>query len=96
MKMRMPIIRLTIKPIIASVAMAIVIYIMKLPFEFLYRFIEPSRLTAIPICIIGVGLGALVYAYLMILMRGITKKDIEDISPKIIKVLPRFMRMKLR
>ena len=96
MKMRMPIIRLTIKPIVASVVMAIVIYIMKLPFEFLYRFIEPSRLTAIPICIIGVSLGALVYAYLMILMRGITKKDIGDISPKIMKVLPRFMRMKLR
>jgi stage V sporulation protein B len=96
MKMRMPIIRLTIKPIVASAVMAIVIYIMKLPFGFLYRFIEPSRLTAIPICIIGVAMGALVYAYLMILMRGITKKDIEDISPKIMKVLPRFMRMNLK
>lgn len=96
MKMRMPIIRLTIKPIVASSVMAIVIYIMKLPFEFLYRFIEPSRLTAIPICIIGVVLGGGIYAYLMILMRGITKKDIEDISPKIMKVLPRFIRIKLR
>lgn len=96
MKMRMPIIRLIIKPIVASAAMAMTIYIMKLPFGYLYRFIEPSRLTAIPICIIGVALGGLVYAYLMILMRGITKKDIEDISPKIMKVLPRFMRMKLR
>ena len=55
MKMRMPIIRLIIKPIVASVVMAMAIYIMKLPFEFLYRFIEPSRLTAIPICIIGVS-----------------------------------------
>lgn len=96
MKMRMPIIRLIIKPIVASSAMAIVIYIMKLPFEFLYRFIEPSRLTGIPICIIGVALGGLVYAYLMILMRGITRKDIEDISPKIMRILPRFMRIKLR
>lgn len=96
MKMRMPIIKLTIKPIVASAVMAMGIYILKLPFGFLYRFVEPSRLTAIPICIIGVALGALVYAYLMILMRGITKKDIEDISPKIMKVIPRFMRMKLR
>ena len=96
MKMRMSIIKLTIKPIVASAVMAMGIYIVKLPFGFLYRLVESSRLTAIPICIVGVALGAGIYAYLMILMRGITKKDIEDISPKIMKVLPRFMRMKLR
>ena len=40
--------------------------------------------------------GGFVYLYMMIVMGGIRKNDLEAISPKIIRILPRFIRKKLR
>jgi stage V sporulation protein B len=96
MMMRMPILRLTIKPIFASAAMAVTIYVCKMPLDFLYRFVDLTRFTAIPITIFLVAVGSFVYIYLIILMGGITKRDIEGVSPKILRIIPRFMRIKLR
>ena len=96
MKMRMPILRLSIRPIIASMGMALVIYICKQPLDFLYRFIPLTRITAMPITVILVCIGAFVYLYIMIAIGGIRKRDIELISPKILKLIPRFMRIKLK
>jgi stage V sporulation protein B len=98
MMMRMPILRLTIKPIFASIAMAATIYACKLPLNFLYRIMHLplNRFVAIPVTVLLIGVGGLVYIYLIIVTGGITKKDIEGVSPKILKVIPRFMRVKLR
>ncbi|MDS0525765.1 polysaccharide biosynthesis protein [Clostridium sp. SHJSY1] len=96
MMMRMPVLRLTIKPIFASAAMAATIYVCKMPLGFLYRFIPLTRFTAIPITVLLIAAGGLVYIYLIIATGGITKKDIEGVSPKILKIIPRFMRVKLR
>lgn len=96
MKMRMPLIRLVIKPLIASLVMAVAIYVVKIPADLIYRFLGESRLTAAPICLIAVAIGVVVYGYMMIVMGGVTKSDIEGISPKIMKLLPRFMRVKLK
>ena len=96
MKMKLPLVRYIVKPVLASIAMAIAILLIHQPVKFIYRFITPSRLTSIPVVIISIGVGIFVYAYLMILMRGISKEDIQKISPKIIRIMPRFMRRKLR
>lgn len=96
MRMKMPLIRVVFKPIVSSLIMAIVIYIIGIPVGVMYRFIEPSRYTSIPILTIILLIAGFVYLYTMILSGGIKKADIESISPKIIKVLPRFMRIKLR
>ncbi|MBE6048205.1 MAG: polysaccharide biosynthesis protein [Clostridium sp.] len=96
MRMRMPIVRLTIKPILASFAMAIMIYILKQPLQILYRFMPLSRFTAMPIVILLVAVGAFVYVYVMIAIGGIRRKDIQGVSPKIMKFIPRFMRIKLK
>ena len=96
MKMRLPISRIVIKPVIASLAMGGVIYLLKLPLEFIFRFIKLSRITAAPITVLIVCIGGFVYLYLMIAMGGIRKMDIETVSPKIIRVMPRFMRKKLK
>lgn len=96
MKMRMPIIRLTIKPIIASAAMTLVIYILKQPLEVFYRFVPLTRLVAMPIVVLLVAAGGFVYLYVMIVLGGIRRKDIEGISPKVMRFIPRFMRIKLK
>ena len=96
MKMKMSLIELMIKPLFSSIIMAGVIYIASLPVQFMYKFINPSRLTSIPILIVILLLSGFVYLYTMILSGGIRKNDIEAISPKIMGILPRFMRVKLR
>ena len=96
MKMRMPIIRLTIKPIISSGAMVLVIYLLKQPLKILYRFIPLSRALAMPIVVLLVAMGGFAYLYTMIVLGGIRRRDIESISPKIMRFIPRFMRIKLK
>lgn len=96
MKMRMPFLRLTIKPVFASLVMAATIFLCKKPMSIIYRFVGLTRLTAIPAVLILVGIGGFVYLYLMIRIGGIMKRDIEAISPKIFRFMPRFMRIKLR
>ena len=43
-----------------------------------------------------VAAGGFVYLYVMIVLGGIRKSDMESISPKIIRFIPRFMRIKLK
>lgn len=94
--MKMPIIKLVARPVLASLFMAVTIYVIQLPYSVIYRFVSPSRITAIPITVLAVIAGGFVYLYMMIVMGGIRKNDLEVISPKIIRILPRFIRKKLR
>ncbi len=57
MKMKLPLVRYIVKPVLASIAMAIAILLIHQPAKFIYRFITPSRLTSIPVVIISIGIG---------------------------------------
>ena len=97
---KIPLVRNCVKPIIASVCMAVVIIILKQPIAIISGFIGPSRalmyLYTLVYTIILVGIGGLVYLYLMIALGGIRKLDVEAMSPKIYTKLPRFIRKKLK
>lgn len=96
MKMRMSLLKLGIKPIFASAVMAIVIFILKQPLEFMYRFIPLTRWVALPVTIFLVSIGGFIYLYIMISIGGISRRDVDGISPKIMRFIPRFMRIKLK
>lgn len=97
---KIPLIRNCIKPIIASACMAVVIIVLKQPIAIISGFIGTSRaimyLYTLVYTIILVGIGGLVYLYLMITLGGIRKLDVEAMSPKIYTKLPRFIRKKLK
>ena len=95
MKMRLSIRRLITKPLLASIVMGGVLFVLRIPTSFMFKYITPSRLTMFPVTILLVAIGGLAYVYLMIVMGGITKKDIKMISPKLMRILPRFMKKKL-
>ena len=96
MKMKLPITRLMVKPLISSILMALVIIILKWPFSIVYRFLPPSRYLSILFLILSLVFGGFAYFYSMILIKGIRKNDVEAISPKIMRILPRFIRVKLK
>lgn len=84
------------KPLLSSLVMALGIFIVNKPVQLLYEVIEPFRLVCIPVVILEVCVGVFIYASLMVYLGGIKRKDIESISPKLIRIMPRFMRMKLK
>lgn len=95
-KMRIHMITILFKPLLSSLVMALGIFIVNKPVQLLYGVIEPSRLVCIPVVILEVCVGVFIYASLMVYLGGIKRKDIESISPKLIRIMPRFMRMKLK
>lgn len=96
LKVRIPIISNTIKPLLSSMVMALVIYLLKQPISVLMVIVEGGKLIRGITTLIVIGIGGFVYLYLMILLGGIRKKDIESISTKLYELLPRFLRMKIK
>ncbi|MDY6012677.1 polysaccharide biosynthesis protein [Clostridium sp.] len=97
---KIPLIRNCVKPIIASIVMAVVIIVLKQPIAIISVFIGASRalmyLYTLVYTLILVGIGGLVYLYIMIALGGIRKLDVEAMSPRIYTKLPRFIRKKLK
>ncbi|MGG7076772.1 putative polysaccharide biosynthesis protein [Clostridium sardiniense] len=96
---KVPLIRNCVKPVIASICMAIVILILKQPILIIGGFIGTSKIVmylyTVIYTILLVGIGGLVYLYIMVSLGGIRKLDIEALSPRIYTMLPRFIRKKL-
>lgn len=97
---RIPMVRNCIKPVIASVCMVIVIFLLKQPIEILGSFIGTAKIVVFIYTLIYtmilVAIGGFVYVYVMIVLGGIRKLDIEAVSPRVYKILPRFIRKKIR
>lgn len=93
---KISVIKVAAKPIFASIMMAITIMIVKIPVNYIYRFISPSRIICLPILLIEVLAGGFIYGYVMIAIGGIRKRDIIEISPRLLRIMPAFMRRRLR
>ncbi|WP_027633321.1 putative polysaccharide biosynthesis protein [Clostridium hydrogeniformans] len=87
----------SLKPIISSLFMSVTIYALLLLNKiFLNNFITESLLSNLIFLVIAIILGISVYGYSLVLLRGITKNDLNYLSPKIPKMLPSFIRKNLK
>lgn len=95
-RIKFSLIRLCIKPLISSLFMSISIYISK---YFIYGLTNKIGLRGV-FNIIPLGavifIAALTYFLLMIILKGITKKDLDTVSPKIYNILPNIFKSKIR
>ncbi len=85
-----------IKPIISSLAMAGVIFALKYPAEIVMSILNGGKLVSGVITLILISLGSFVYLYIMIVLGGLNKEDLDSISGRIYRVLPRFLRKKMK
>lgn len=95
LKIRISLIKLSLKPIISSLCMGLVLYGTKYIFNLLdfggmRRFQEVIPLTVLII------LGGITYLYVMIYLGGIRKREINALSPRLLRMLPKFMKKRLR
>lgn len=94
-KLNIPIIKQAIVPGICSIIMAAVILLIK-PFVVnIFMSLGEGRIIALIISIILMIVGGIVYLYTMILFGGIRKKDLDLISPRLFRYLPRLLRKEL-
>jgi stage V sporulation protein B len=94
-KVRIPIIKQAIVPTICSILMAIVIFLVKFPVIKVADMIGGGRVVIAIATLILIGIGGIVYLYTMVYFGGIRKKDLDLISPKLFRFLPRRIRKEL-
>ncbi|MBS5885875.1 MAG: polysaccharide biosynthesis protein [Clostridium sp.] len=94
-KVRIPIIRQAIVPTICSMLMAIVIFLVKFPVIKVADMLGGGRVIIAIATLVLIGIGGIVYLYTMVYFGGIRKKDLDLISPRVFRFLPRSLRKEL-
>lgn len=94
-RFRLNVLKYSLKPFIAAVAMGILALIAYIPFD-IFISQGASRLAYVLPTIILMMVAAFVYAYAMIYLGGITKNDLNSISPKLVRIIPAFMKKRMR
>ena len=95
-KIKIPILRQGIIPFISSIIMGIVVVLCKGPLLRLVNILEGGRIAIGLVAIVSVAIGGLVYVIAMIFLKGLTKKDLDLISPKLYELMPRVLRKKIK
>ena len=92
LRIRVPIIRQGIIPLIASSAMTVAIVVIKMPLMRVLNIVEGGRGVVTIMVLILISIGGLIYLIVSILFGGISKKDLDMISPRLFSLLPKFLR----
>ena len=96
LRVKIPMFRNIIKPLIASAIMAGIIFILKEPASMLITITNGGIMLKGITTLLIIVIGGFVYLYLMMVLGGIKKSDMDSISPRIFTLLPRFLRVKLK
>jgi stage V sporulation protein B len=94
-KVNIPIIKQAIVPTICSLLMTIVILVAKFPIIKAAEALGGGRAIIAIATILLIAIGGVIYIYSMIYFGGIRRKDLDLISPKVYKFLPRSLRKEL-
>lgn len=94
-RVNIPIVKQAIIPTICSVLMTLVILIARFPIIKVAEALGRGRIVIAIAAVILIGIGGLIYLYSMIYFGGIRRKDLDLISPKVYKFLPRSLRKEL-
>mgnify|MGYP002412041081 FL=1 len=84
------------KPIISSLLMSIVVYLIYNNLIYVISFINKGYIANAVSTIIAIIAGIFTYLYALILTGGITKSDINGLPRKVTRIIPRFMYVRIR
>lgn len=84
------------RPLIAAAFMGVIVYMINFTLEtFMASSDVRTIIKAIPL-MFSVTIGGIVYVYGLILVGGITKKDFDSVSPRLARLMPNFMKERMR
>lgn len=96
LKVRVRIVRHALKPIISSIFMGLVVYLVYFNLESLFVNLGSGKALLILPMFISVISGVFVYVYSLILTGGITKRDFNVIPQRVLKLMPAFIKERIR
>ncbi|WP_139905224.1 putative polysaccharide biosynthesis protein [Clostridium thermarum] len=94
-KYKLDLIRYSAKPLVTSAFMGIIVYMIYFTLETFMINGDSSAQYVMPIAI-SMLIGAFAYAYGLILSGGIKRSDLDAMSPRFIKIIPNFMKERMR
>lgn len=95
LKINVRLIKLALKPFLASIIMGIVALATYNFTYYITKFVIRDYISNAFALLISVVISALVYFYFLVVQGDITKKDLESISPKILKIIPNRLTKKM-
>jgi len=96
LKVRIKLFSHAIKPIIASVVMAIVAKIVYSNFNILLGFVNKGYFANAIALLIAIGLAVLTYFFTLVFIGGLTKEDLEIFPRKITKLIPKSILSRIK
>ena len=96
LKMKISMLKYALKPLLASIYMGIGIILSKYVISLFIDFDKLSLILGIAILLVIIAIGSFMYLHAIIILGGIKKEDIEEISPKLLRVMPRFLRKNIK
>ncbi|EOR27609.1 polysaccharide biosynthesis protein [Clostridium sartagoforme AAU1] len=94
-RVNIPIVKQAIVPTICSLLMTLVILVAKFPIIKVTEALGSGKAIIAIATLVLIGVGGVVYLYTMVYFGGIRKKDLDLISPRIFRLLPRRLRKEL-
>ncbi len=94
-RVNIPIVKQAIVPTICSLLMTLVILVAKFPIIKVTEALGSGKAIIAIATLVLIGIGGVVYLYTMVYFGGIRKKDLDLISPRIFRLLPRRLRKEL-
>lgn len=94
-RVNIPIVKQAIVPTICSLLMTLVILVAKFPIIKVTEALGSGKAIIAIATLFLIGIGGVVYLYTMVYFGGIRKKDLDLISPRIFRLLPRRLRKEL-
>jgi stage V sporulation protein B len=96
LKIKYNLFKLSIRPLIAAAFMGVVVYLVQFDIQYLLSFIYKGYLTEMLSTFAAIIAGGFSYLYALILVGGITKKDMEVVPVRLKKYIPKAFLQRIR
>jgi stage V sporulation protein B len=96
LRIRISLIRAMAKPAMASAFMGVVVYFSYLGINTLFTSMKSNFIIKCTVLVFPILLGGLAYVYALIIIGGITKDDLNSMSPRLVRLIPDFLKSRIR
>jgi stage V sporulation protein B len=96
LRIKYNLISLSIKPLIAAAFMGVVVYLVQFDVKYILDFVYKGYFVNVLSTVIAIGSGGFTYIYALILIGGITKKELEIIPARLRRFIPKTLLNRVR
>jgi stage V sporulation protein B len=96
LRIKYNLISLSVKPLIAAAFMGVVVYLVQFDVKYILDFVYKGYFVNVLSTVIAIGAGGFTYIYALVLIGGITKKELEIIPARLRRFIPKTLLNRVR